>query len=127
VYDQFTKEKFLTTGNPYKVTKITRWRTNVYALPVADSVIMSMGGTGYSLPPRPSILQQRDKILDAAVIGFFNVIRKIAGRDFAHASVIEQAIAAYALSAARIGTIAAARVSVFFAVHDPVHWYYWKT
>jgi hypothetical protein len=80
-----------------------------------------------SLPPGPSFLQQRDKIFDATVIGFFNVIRKITGRDFAHASVIVQAIATNALSAARIGAIAAVRVTVFFAVHDPVDSYYWKT
>jgi hypothetical protein len=81
--------------------------------------ILKKSYTHLSLQPRFPFLKDPDKIFQAPVISFFNVIRKITGRQFAHASVIVQAIAANALSAARIGTIAAVRVSVFFAVHDP--------
>jgi uncharacterized membrane protein len=71
-----------------------------------------------SLPGRATFLNQADIILNAPVIGFFNVIREITGRQFTHASVIAHAIAAKTFSAARVGTIAAVFISVCFTVHD---------
>jgi hypothetical protein len=72
----------------------------------------------FSLPPCAAFLIYPDKILCTPVVCFFNVIRKITGWQFAHASVIVQAITANAFPAAWIRTIAMVCVLVFLAIHD---------
>jgi hypothetical protein len=65
-----------------------------------------IGGGGLPEIARPALLDDFYEIGDAAVVPGFDIIGKIAGRQFAMAPVVGQAVAAYPLLGAGIGAIA---------------------
>jgi len=60
---------------------------------------------------------ETNEIVNGTVIGLFSSIREIAGRQLAHPPVIMQAVAAYCMLAAGVGTITILAVSVFVTFH----------
>lgn len=69
------------------------------------------------LQPGAPLLVETYEILNASVVGFFDIIRKVACRQFVHFAVIVQAVTAHACSLTWIRTIAVCQIAAFFTFH----------
>jgi len=68
-------------------------------------------------PGSPVLLPEADKMINGPVICLFSASREITCRQLAHSAVIMQAVAAYSMLVAGIGTIAVSRVPFLIALH----------
>lgn len=74
-------------------------------------------------PPCSPFLIDINKILNASIVCFFNIIRKIAGWQFMQAAMIMKAITTHSFLFAGIGTGAITGVTILFTLHIKVHYF----